>query len=320
MAPFNKELLEKYIRGNCTDDEEQELLQWLDYNDIDEYAVTESRKKAEKRQEKNWLALTRQIPVLKIGGSFTKLIRKRKLWTAAAVISGLIILGAGLSIWLTGRSLVSYYANFGEIKSVHLPDGTIVILNATSEITLDAGFNKKNRIVYLKGEAFFDVTRHAGKPFTVKAGKLNITALGTSFNVSAFENNSKITVALKSGKVAVENDARNEKKVILKPGEGAVYSENAPEKIRIEHRLDDKEQYAWQKQIIYFHHADLQEVVHKLQRFYGVSIDAHSLENTHWQLSGEYKNETLKNVLESLSFNYGLNYSIEGNKVTLKEK
>lgn len=320
MAPFNKAILEKYIQGKCTPEEEQELLNWLDYNDLDEYKLAESKAVVEKRLQKNWNLLARRIPALKITGSFTKWNERRKLWIAAAVIGGLIILGVGLSLQPGNRHSISYSTKYGEVKSVLLPDGTIAILNATSSIVLADKYNKTNRTVYLEGEAFFQVKQHAGKPFIVQAGKLHITALGTSFDVSAFGNENKITVALKDGKVAVRMRLKGKKQVILAPGEEVIYDKGHPKQLKVERQFDEKEHLAWRKQIIYFQNANLQDVKHKLERFYGVTIDARAIRHRAWKLSGEYKNETLDNILKSLSFNYGLQYDIEGNRVILTEE
>lgn len=320
MAPFNKEILQKYIDGKCTPEEEQELLKWLDYNDIDKYELAEFKEIAERRLQKNWNILARQIPALQVTGSFRRWRQRRKLWLAAAVVGGLIVLGAGLSIWLGRENVIGYYAKYGEVKSVVLPDGTVATLNATSSIVLDDDYNQTNRLVYLQGEAFFQVKQHAGKPFIVQAEKLHITALGTSFDVSAFGNDNSITVALKEGKVAVKVRTDETKQVILTPGEEVVYHKEHPEQLKVERQFDEKERLAWRKQIIYFQNADLQEVKHKLERFYGVTIDATAIKNPAWKLSGEYRNETLENVLKSLSFNYGLYYNIDGDRVILTEK
>ncbi len=318
MAPVNRELIEKYLKGEYTPEEEQEILRWLDYNDLGEYEEVISRKRAAKQTLKKWRNLTKQIPELEFKGSFPFWTMKRKLWTAAAVLIGLIVFG-GIGFWLLNTPVTSYKTGFGEVKSISLPDGTIVTLNATSSILVGRYFNKKDRTVFLKGEAFFQVKQHAGKPFIVKAGKLHVTALGTSFDVSAFEQDKKITVVLKEGKVAVGTKKLKQEPVLLNPGEEVVFNEAEPKKLEVRQQKDKKEHQVWQQQILYFNDAGLQEVKHKLERFYGVKIDMKELEKQGWKLSGSYKNEPLENVLKSLSFSYGLKYEIEGDQVTLEK-
>src|SRR5699024_4120452 len=151
------------------------------------------------------------------------------------------------------------------------------------------------RMVYLTGEAFFDVKYKAQAPFLVETRDLSVKVLGTAFNVSAFANDEQQSVALKDGKVRVEIPGA--KSIMLLPGEEVQYRQ---EKKKIAVReLNTKEVTSWQRRVIYFDNATLQGVINKLERYYGVNIDAGNLKTGQWSLTGEYKNATLKEVLES---------------------
>jgi transmembrane sensor len=92
---------------------------------------------------------------------------------------------------------------------VALKDGSTVLLSGKSEIVYQFPFTQKNRDIYLKGEALFKVAKDKSRPFTVYAGGLSTTALGTSFRITAFTYGNKVTVQLFTGKVVVKQEQRN---------------------------------------------------------------------------------------------------------------
>ncbi|MGH7239667.1 MAG: FecR family protein, partial [Candidatus Saccharimonadales bacterium] len=168
--------------------------------------------------------------------------------------------------------------------------------------------------------AYFQVKHQADKEFIVHAGKISVTVLGTSFDVSAFSDDPKVAVSLKEGKVLVEAGEHGENKqqnALLEPGEQAIFTKSTA--ILNVDNLNPKVSFGWETQDIFFENADIDEVLRKLQRYYGVTFDTGLLKKRHWHLTGEYKNETLAEVLESLSFNYNLKYRIEGRRVVLYE-
>ncbi len=122
----------------------------------------------------------------------------------------------------------------------------------------------------LKGEAFFNVTKNPLKPFIVKTESMDITVLGTSFNVRCY-NNEKITnVALEIGKVLVETSDSKDNKYILFPGEGISVNNKLGKVSRYE--VDPKSAFQWKEGLLYFNKADFDEVINELSRWYGVEF------------------------------------------------
>ena len=101
-------------------------------------------------------------------------------------------------------SFIEKVAPEGKISSFTFEDGTTVKLFSGSVIRYPVKFSENSREVYLKGEGFFEVKRDTKRPFIVKTNTVLTTALGTSFNVHAYENASKCDVSLVTGKVRVE--------------------------------------------------------------------------------------------------------------------
>jgi len=113
----------------------------------------------------------------------------------------------------------------GSRKQLTLPDGTNVWLNAASSLIIHKNFNEETREVELKGEAYFDVTHNAQKPFIVHTSVIDIKVLGTKFDVKDYETEPNIETTLLHG--AIEVVKRNEPgsaRVILNPNEKLVFA------------------------------------------------------------------------------------------------
>ena len=205
----------------------------------------------------------------------------------------------------------------GQKTTFELPDGTRVNLNAASELTYIYDTDNNRRIVELSGEAFFNVAKDKAKPFTVISRGITTTALGTSFNVKAFDDDSLVNVLLVTGKVQVDYLSNNASGITLEPGMGVQYNTIGD---RLAQRdFDFEKELGWKKGIIFFDNSSFIEVIHKLERWYGVDIqvlNATDLQN--WSYSGQFENESLINVLVTISHVESFDYRIKDKTVTIK--
>lgn len=139
-------------------------------------------------------------------------------WKPAATVGGLALACAALvAIGLPQMSSRTTYSTaIGEQRPVTLADGTTVRLDTNSGI--DVRYSNDRRIVVLQGgQAFFDVTPDADRPFTVEAGGTSVTAVGTAFDVR--RDGASVEVTLVSGSVEVEAEERDRsKRWTLEPG------------------------------------------------------------------------------------------------------
>ncbi|MCK5703104.1 MAG: FecR domain-containing protein, partial [Cyclobacteriaceae bacterium] len=127
--------------------------------------------------------------------------------------------------------LISKSNSAGRKSTIHLKDGTIVNLNSESEISYQEPFSDTARIIWLTGEAFFDVAHDKTKPFYVISQNLKIEALGTSFTVSGYPDNDVVQVSLSTGKVKVNKyDSINAEDILneveLMPGQKVSFQKN----------------------------------------------------------------------------------------------
>lgn len=210
---------------------------------------------------------------------------------------------------------IERHAPIGSKSTLRLPDGTVVYLNSESTLKIPKKFAADKRIVYLEGEAFFDVSEDKKRPFTIYSGSLSTTALGTSFNVRAYPEDKMLSVALVTGKVKVVN-LRLDTSQILNPNEQLTY--NAEEQGFEKMNFDTELVTSWHKGILIFQDSDFNEVVHKLERWYGVSFEIQKFPDYQKEYRGKFDDQSLEEVLQVMSFTSGFNYEINDKNVTIK--
>ena len=101
------------------------------------------------------------------------------------------------------KKLIEIVNNGTAIKTILLQDGSRIKLSPDSRISYPDSFVKKEREVFLSGEAFFEVTKNPKSPFKVYTSEIVTTVLGTSFTIKAFEKDRDVSVVVKTGKVTV---------------------------------------------------------------------------------------------------------------------
>lgn len=199
----------------------------------------------------------------------------------------------------------------GQKLTTYLPDGSKVILNSLSEIRFESPFLGKERIITLKGEAFFEVKKDATKPFKVISNGVTTTALGTSFNVNCKIDN-LVEVALVTGKVEVVDAFMNT--VILIPGKSAIANKNGELKVQT---FDSLDKIAWKDGILVFNDNSLSTIITKLEDWYGVDFIVDNSLSDQFHYTGNYKNESLEEVLQGISFVHHFKYKISGDTVKI---
>lgn len=124
---------------------------------------------------------------------------------AAALIVGVVLGVASIALFRPAAepALCEVTVPAGGRSQILLPDSSSVWLNAGSKLVYPVDYGRKNRRVRLSGEGYFEVVRNAGAPFTVETDLLDVTVLGTSFNVQAYADARAVEVDLLRGRVEV---------------------------------------------------------------------------------------------------------------------
>jgi ferric-dicitrate binding protein FerR (iron transport regulator) len=198
----------------------------------------------------------------------------------------------------------------GMNQQLTLTDGTKVWLNAESTLEYPETFEgKPNREVYLKGEAYFEVTKDTEHPFRVKTDALETLVLGTSFNVRAYSKEDT-QVTLVEGSVKVSDKHQGE--LHLQPGE---HTNQKLNKTKVE-KADDY--HSWAEGMFYFDNTELVEIMRELGRWYNINIVFTNKEIMHDRLHFQAERKgTLEDALELLNTMQKVNARIEKDKVMI---
>ena len=153
---------------------------------------------------------------------------------------------------------------------LRLADGTRVWLNSETELEYPVVFTKKQRQVFLKGEAYFEVEKDARHPFVVKADPVEVEVLGTHFNVEAYPGDAEVKTTLLEGSVAVNAPAVSSR-ITLSPGESAIYN-RADKTLQEEKTKENNTTTGWRDGHFHFDYLPLREIARELSNAFHVKI------------------------------------------------
>lgn len=200
----------------------------------------------------------------------------------------------------------------GEFIKVILPDGSKVSMNSNTKIQLKKDFGKEgNRIVYLDGEAFFDVSKKEDQKFVVRTKDQSIEVLGTKFNVKSYSKQSETVTALYEGKIQLTKDNRS---MLVSPNE--LVTNNGQKLSKITKEL--KNTKMWRQMKFSFDDEPVYDVVEQLSNWYGFQTE-YKGKLSNQRISGELeqgmKLQDVVLVLESLT---GGICELKNNKLTIQ--
>ncbi|HSI75996.1 MAG TPA: FecR domain-containing protein [Lunatimonas sp.] len=328
------ELIIKFLRGECSPLEEQRIFRWLE--------DPAAKLKFERLLRRHWenpslpnfddtdySGLLHKIHqrVLTPTNSRKNRFQSIAIQSLKMAATILLVIFSGYFLFLSWENTdestdlavtnsvnrIERMTNIGEKLTLTMPDGTRIIVNSESSIQFNSDYGRRDRIINLSGEAYFEVAPDSLKPFKVETNGFTTLALGTSFNVST--KNSSYQVALTEGKVAV--GAGNEV-VKLNPGQLAVW-EPAQQKNAIKvTRFDESKVTAWKDGRLAFDRKLLGQIFKDLERWYGVTIQIEPGVNVDQRISGTFENKNLKDILTGLSFSTAFSFELNGKQVTIK--
>lgn len=195
----------------------------------------------------------------------------------------------------------------GEYKIV-LDDGTEIWLNSASELKYPAHFVGNERRVCLVGEAYFQVARNEAAPFIVETRDMDVKVLGTSFNVSAYEDEENSHATLVEGRVEVD-DKVNGEKVTLTPGEQALLQG----KEMVVREVNTKLYSMWRLDRFTFASEDMEGVIRKLSRWYNVNFFFSNSSMKQKRFTGSLpKYSDISQVLKMIEMTTDIKFQVKG--------
>lgn len=147
-----------------------------------------------------------------------------------------------------------------------LPDGSVVHLNAGSELKVPVHFGTESREVWLRGEGFFEVVHRENLIFTVHTDKADISVLGTEFDVRAYTDEKEVMTTLVQGLVGVSSGGTYDR---LKPGEQARIAGKGDVRVA---EVDIYPFIAWKNGRMVFENERLEKIMAELQRWYDFEL------------------------------------------------
>ena len=322
---YYKELIEKYFDGNITDAKIKELSDWIK-NDRhlqnwweEEFSKSDAGINPVLR-DKLFARIKEQTQGKEEtqGKETPRTIRMNPWKWAAAIVLPICI--AFFTYYLVDSSQTVgapfiVKADKGDKATIELPDGTNVVLNSASQLSYLNNFGENGRRVQLNGEAYFKVAHDEKCAFIVQVGDLEVKVLGTSFNVSAYEDAKDVTVVLLEGKVGVYAQKTSH---IMKPGDKIEYNK-ATHKITAT-QVHPTDYIEWTKGNMYFEKESLENIMKTLSRIYDVEIrfDSNKLPNEYF--TGTIPGGGIQNALNILMLTSPFYYEMDGSVIVLKEK
>ncbi|WP_420149461.1 FecR family protein [Spirosoma sp.] len=241
-------------------------------------------------------------------------------WQIAASLTGLLLLAGGGWAWRQYGKRQEVHTNYGEQLSVTLPDGSLVRLNGNSTLTYRNSWQEQaEREVWLEGEAFFNVAKKqtaTGRlKFVTHTPNLDISVLGTRFNVNTRRGNTQVVLA--EGKVELSKPNDQEAKVILmKPGDLAT-AQVGIEQVAIQ---PSKPQLhtAWTKKQFAFDNTSLREIAQQLNDTWGVTLIFEDTALAERRFTGNLSSQDLETLITTLATTFDVAADQKGNQIYLR--
>lgn len=199
----------------------------------------------------------------------------------------------------------------GGTYRIQLNDGTVVWLNADSEIEYPSVFTGSERRVAIKGEAFFDVAKDPSRPFRVEVGESTVEAVGTAFNINTHLKQGQIKTILTEGKIKV---SVADKSVLIDKGNATLINNS---QITVA-KADPEEALAWKEGYFYFGGKDLRSIMNEITRWYDIDVEyKHAVSDEKYQ-GGIKRTESIQAVCAVLEGVTGLDIQINNRTLVIK--
>lgn len=319
---FNYALLAKYLVGNLSSEEMEEVMRWRDLSTENETVFSEVF-----RLRLSWNAakyadnerIDRALE--KINARINRTRRYgtvRSLLKYAAVILLLVSFSSvGWNYFKPETYMTIALGDSEGVKKVALDDGSVVWLRGNSVLKIPQSFSVVNRTVSLQGEAFFDIAKNAKSLFIVATDYVNIEVLGTAFNVKTDKKHQSVETVLARGKVALL-DKQGKTVLDMSPGEKVTYDNNKNEYAT--DVVDVNICTAWRLNQFVFENVTLREIVNQLSVKFNVNINLESSKLARRKFRCVInEDESLPDILKLLKFLAPIQYRIEGKEIFIYE-
>lgn len=336
------ELLEKFLAGNCSQEEKAIVENWYySFEDNDDQVSGLDDAERERLRERVYDNMLNRAEFADADYSVDEPeqpVRKtRKLWYRVAAAATLLIAAAtGLLIYQNQHTqnhiadagsaqLVNITNNTGQIYKVMLPDSSSVWLNPKASIKFPKTFGANARLVSMSGECFYEVTKNPARPFIISSRSIITKVWGTSFFVRDNESSNIADVAVVTGKVSVSikhsekiSAKLGKDEVMLYPHQKVVYLADQ-QVLKPEGVEDEPELQVWQRINMSFENKPLRDIIPLLNSKYHIHIKVMNEKLNHYVLNADMTGFNLPDVLEALKKSLNIDYEIKDSSIELSK-
>ncbi|WP_293786390.1 FecR family protein [uncultured Pedobacter sp.] len=324
-------LIEHYSKKTIGTDDLNELLIWVESNREHQQVFRKTLQAFEAadyslnnpvNQQKSWSAVQQHI---KNSAEQPATVRKTNYRIYLTIAAAIVVIALLPIIYFNNfhpkkMEAVAYHEIYnprGQKRLVTLPDGSNVYLNGDTKIRYALNFNTGKRIVYLAGEAFFDVQHRSRQPFIVYTGNVSTTVLGTSFNINAYLYSKNISVTVQTGKVGVvfKNQGKMPNVQFLVPNQQISINKNDGQFTRKEVNAVDFE--SWREYKIFFYDKPLSEIAEVIAREYDLDVEIKKETLKGIKLTAKFDKCSVKQIMDVIARLSDSKYEIYENKVII---
>jgi len=250
---------------------------------------------------------------------------RRLPWLRASLAAASLVLVL-VGIWYvgnrTGTPVMSQEkTSYGEIKTILLPDSSIVMLNGNSSLRMLQQWGPgDNREVWLEGEAYFQVQKQhaARKGFVVHTKQVDVEVLGTRFNVNTRRQQS--IVSLEEGKVRLSvhgevSVVNKDSAIVMRPGETVVVDASSAPKLNEDRNVTAHS--GWTKNEFHFDNTSLAEIARLMEDTYGYKMMV--ADSSLWKLSvsGDLRASNIQELIKVLEVTLKVSMRVDRERKTI---
>lgn len=310
-------LLAKYFAGEATSDEIQLIEQW----------INAGNKNAFNRIRTVWIASDSSSKTFDVDNAFQvvnarikKSKSKKPLWIIGMAVAAILMIIAIpliiLQLEKNSTDKIMSFTSKNSIAQITLKDGSELTLNVNSTIEYSEDFTN-NRNVKLTGEAYFEVAHIDNEhKFIVETKELEITVIGTKFNVKAIENSDIVEVSVTEGIVKVNTKAGKDF-IELKANEKVSYNIYTHE-MTVNPTQSNTDIY-WISKKIVFNNSQISEVASTLSKIYNVDVDIELTNTDSLRLNTTFENNSLDEVIRIIEITLEIDIEKNGNTIIFKD-
>lgn len=340
---MNDDLLTRYVTGECSAAERRKVERWATEDPSRRAQLEELQAlwAAAEKPARRWdveVAWRRASARIQAGGPSTDEVgrnerenrsarrrgRRRAARLPPLMTALAIALAVGASLWLYAPEAEGPAAELSKVvrtqpaeqARVRLPDGTIVHVNVDSRIEYPEAFAAGTRTVRLGGEAYFEVTPSADRPFRVVTAGSVTRVVGTAFSIASRGDTASTRVAVREGRVAIRGRGDS---VQLEVGAGELGAVSPSGQLTRRRPRSIAHHFRWVDGELAFRAAPLREVAARLGRWYGADVRIADPSIAGRRLTATFRGETLDEALSAMALSLGVRPERDGDVVTLHD-